>query len=93
MTQAQQSGAGFLLLRFFLPVRRSSSARGASSRALRGGIRLRSSPQTACCPIICEGDAVGAVAIIGKDIKNPISVTEQKLAAVAANFLGKQMES
>ena len=44
-------------------------------------------------PIICEGDAVGAVAIIGKDIKNPISVTEQKLAAVAANFLGKQMES
>ena len=48
MTQAQQSGAGFLLLRFFLPVRRSSSARGASSRALRGGIRLRSSPQTAC---------------------------------------------
>ena len=44
-------------------------------------------------PIICEGDAVGAVVIIGKDIKNPISVTEQKLAAVAANFLGKQMES
>ena len=44
-------------------------------------------------PIICEGDAVGAVAIIGKDIKNTISVTEQKLAAVAANFLGKQMES
>ena len=36
------------LLRFFLSVRRSSSARGASSRALRGGIRLRSSPQTAC---------------------------------------------
>lgn len=44
-------------------------------------------------PIICQGDAVGAVAIIGKDINNPISVTEQKLAGVAANFLGKQMES
>ena len=44
-------------------------------------------------PSMGEGDAVGAVAIIGKDIKNPISVTEQKLAAVAANFLGKQMES
>lgn len=40
-------------------------------------------------PIICEGDAVGAVAIIGKDIKNPISVTEQKVSGSCGKFFRK----
>lgn len=44
-------------------------------------------------PIICEGDAIGAVVILGKDPRGKMGETEQKLAASAAGFLGKQMES
>ena len=42
--------------------------------------------------IICEGDAIGAVLILNKDNKNPLTETERKAAIIAANFLGKQME-
>ncbi len=42
--------------------------------------------------IICEGDAIGAVIIYGKNDKNPVSETESKLVMTAAGFLGKQME-
>lgn len=42
--------------------------------------------------IICEGDAIGAVIILNKDGKNPLTDTERKAATIAANFLGKQME-
>lgn len=42
--------------------------------------------------IICEGDAIGAVIILNKDEKNPLTETERKVAVIAANFLGKQME-
>ena len=44
-------------------------------------------------PIICEGDAIGAVSLMSKDMKKKMGETEQKLAAAAAGFLGKQMES
>lgn len=43
--------------------------------------------------IICEGDAIGAVIILNKDSRNPLTDTERKAAVIAANFLGKQMES
>ncbi len=46
----------------------------------------------AISPIICEGDAIGAVIILGKDEKDVLGETEQKLAISAAGFLGKQME-
>ena len=42
--------------------------------------------------IICEGDAIGAVIVLNKDGRNPLSEVERKVASVAANFLGKQME-
>lgn len=42
--------------------------------------------------IICEGDAIGAVVIFGKDEKGKMTETESKLAAAAAGFLGRQME-
>lgn len=42
--------------------------------------------------IICEGDAIGAVIILNKDSRNPLTETERKAAVIAANFLGKQME-
>lgn len=44
-------------------------------------------------PIICEGDVIGSVIVLAKDENNKVSVTEQKLAGVAAAFLGRQMES
>ena len=44
------------------------------------------------CPIISEGDAIGAVVIVSKDEKNPMGDVEKKLAAAAAGFLGRQIE-
>lgn len=41
--------------------------------------------------IICEGDAIGAVALCSKDEKK-MGETESKLVAAAAGFLGRQME-
>ena len=42
--------------------------------------------------IICEGDAIGAVIILNKDNKNPLTEIERKATVIAANFLGRQME-
>lgn len=46
----------------------------------------------AVSPILCEGDAIGAVVILSKEPKQVLGETEQKLAISAAGFLGKQME-
>ncbi len=46
----------------------------------------------AISPIICEGDAIGAVVLLSKEGKARFGETEKKLTATAANFLGKQME-
>ena len=43
--------------------------------------------------ILSEGDAIGAVLLMSKDLKNRMGETEQKLAAAAAGFLGRQLES
>ena len=43
--------------------------------------------------IICEGDAIGAVILLGKEGEKPVGEAEQKAAVIAANFLGRQMES
>lgn len=43
-------------------------------------------------PIISEGDAIGAVIILSRDLKARFSELETKLAASAAGFLGRQME-
>lgn len=44
-------------------------------------------------PIICEGDAIGAVVILDKDGHHKMGEVEQKLAMSAAGFLGRQMEA
>lgn len=44
-------------------------------------------------PIICEGDVIGAVAIIAKDIRDKLGEEEYKMALLSAGFLGKQMEN
>jgi len=41
-------------------------------------------------PILCAGDVIGAVILLEK--KKKLGETEEKLAACAANFLGRQME-
>lgn len=46
----------------------------------------------ALAPIICSGDAIGAVTILGKKEKNIVVDHELKLAAVAAEYLGKNLE-
>lgn len=45
----------------------------------------------AICPILCEGDVIGGVVLLGKDV-NLFHETEQKVALMAADFLGRQME-
>lgn len=44
-------------------------------------------------PIICEGDAIGAVLILTRDPKTKLGEVENKLAVTAASFLGRQMEN
>ena len=43
------------------------------------------------CPIICEGDVIGAVALLNKDEKRRFGEVEQRVAYSAADFLGRQM--
>lgn len=49
-------------------------------------------PTQAIWPIICSGDAIGAVVLMGKDEKETMGETEKKLVQTAAGFLGRQME-
>lgn len=44
------------------------------------------------CPIICAGDAIGAVVLLSKNSKSCFGAVEMKVAKSAAAFLGKQME-
>lgn len=46
----------------------------------------------AICPIICEGDVIGAVVLTEADDKIKMGEVEQKLILSAAGFLGRQME-
>ncbi|MCI8401437.1 MAG: stage V sporulation protein T [Lachnospiraceae bacterium] len=43
--------------------------------------------------ILSEGDAIGSVVLLSKEPRVKMGDTEQKLAATAASFLGRQMES
>ena len=43
--------------------------------------------------ILAEGDAIGAVVLLSRDARAKMGDTEQKLAATAASFLGRQMEA
>lgn len=44
-------------------------------------------------PIICEGDVIGSVSLMSKKENQQVTETEKKLVSVAADFLGRQMES
>lgn len=43
-------------------------------------------------PIICAGDAIGAVILLGKTDKDVMGQAERMLVQTAAGFLGRQME-
>lgn len=43
-------------------------------------------------PIICEGDAIGAVILLSREARAKFGETEIKLSSTAAGFLGRQME-
>lgn len=43
-------------------------------------------------PIVCEGDVIGGVILLTKEEKKKFGNLEQKMAACAAAFLGRQME-
>ncbi|MCD8154622.1 MAG: stage V sporulation protein T [Clostridiales bacterium] len=44
-------------------------------------------------PIICAGDTIGAVLLMGKSEKDVMGEAQKMLVQTAAGFLGKQMES
>ena len=44
-------------------------------------------------PIICEGDAIGSVIVMSREPRAKFTDAEVRLAATAAGFLGRQMES
>lgn len=44
-------------------------------------------------PIICEGDAIGAVILMSREPRVKFGEGELRLATTAAGFLGRQMES
>ena len=46
----------------------------------------------AICPIICEGDVIGAVMLLEAEPRAKMGEVEQKLVQSAAGFLGRQME-
>ena len=48
--------------------------------------------QEVISPIICEGDVIGSVILLGKDEKKKFGELEKKITACAAGFLGRQME-
>ena len=43
-------------------------------------------------PIICEGDPIGAEALLSRDPREKLGEPELKLVSTAAGFLGRQME-
>ena len=43
-------------------------------------------------PIICAGDAIGSVILMGKNEKDNMGPAEKMLVQTAAGFLGRQME-
>ena len=44
-------------------------------------------------PILCQGDLMGCVMLLLGENDEPLSEADQKLAQIAANFLGSQMEN
>ena len=44
-------------------------------------------------PILCQGDLMGCVMLLLGEHDDPLQESDQKLAQIAATFLGSQMEN
>lgn len=44
-------------------------------------------------PVICHGDVIGMIGIISKNEPSKMTATEERIAAIAAIYLGSQMET
>ncbi len=69
----------------------SSQGNGKTIDVLRN-VKPEDGTSQVVYPILCEGDVIGSVVIMAKDAKKTMGETENKLAGVAATFLGRQME-
>ena len=45
------------------------------------------------CPIICEGDVIVSVIIAAREGEKQMTGIEEKLAAMASDFLGRRMDA
>ena len=78
----------------------SISHRSAQNFTVVGGMtgkwsrkeQKNEAPSQVIWPIICSGDAIGAVILMGREEKDIMGETEKKLVQTAAGFLGRQME-
>lgn len=66
-------------------------ARSDQSSYIKIGSESADYADEAICPIICEGDVIGAVALLNRDARKQFGELEQKVAQSAADFLGRQM--
>lgn len=74
------------------PVVANDSSRGGINIVEDKDIHLQIFAQ-ALCPIISEGDALGAVVMLAKDEKQKYTNSEKMLVVSAADFIGKQMQA
>ncbi len=72
------------------PIIATDSSKGVN--CIVDGIELQTFAQ-ALCPIISEGDALGAVVMLAKDEKQKYTNSEKMLVESAADFIGKQMQA
>lgn len=66
-------------------------AKSGEPSYIRVTAEMKEYQDEAVCPIICEGDVIGAVVLLNKDEKKPFGEIEQRVAYTAADFLGRQM--
>lgn len=74
-----------------LKERKQYLANGKEAEFIRITTDMNEYQGEAICPIICEGDVIGAVILLSKDVKKGFGELEQKIAYSTADFLGRQM--
>ena len=76
---------------YILKERTQILASAGESSFIRVTADMKDYQNEAICPIICEGDVIGAVVLLNKDEKKKFGEVEQRVAYSAADFLGRQM--
>lgn len=71
--------------------RKQILAKKGGEEYIRITAEMKEYEDEAICPIICEGDVIGAVILLNRDEKKKFGEVEQRVAYSAADFLGRQM--